>query len=136
MPTPIAVAVVEHRKKFLIGRRPEGVPLAGLWEFPGGKVEAGETPADTARRECLEETGLAVIVGQKYPEVTQQYDHDKVHLHFFACTLAEITTDEEPPTPAGYRWVRPDELASYKFPRANEGLLALLANRVEGGGKP
>ncbi len=101
---PIAVAVVEHRGKFLIGRRPEGVPLAGLWEFPGGKVEASETPAAAARRECLEETGLAVVVGEKYPEVLQQYDHDKVHLHFFACTLAENTTAEEPPTPVGYRW--------------------------------
>ncbi|MGC3966123.1 MAG: (deoxy)nucleoside triphosphate pyrophosphohydrolase [Pirellulales bacterium] len=132
---PIAVAVVEHGGKFLIGRRPEGVPLAGLWEFPGGKVQAGETPADAARRECLEETGLAVVVGRKYLEVTQQYDHDKVHLHFFACTLEQTGADAEPPTPEGYRWVGPSELADYEFPRANEGLLALLASR-DAGGKP
>ena len=47
-PTPIAVAVVRYDGKFLIGRRPEGVPLAGLWEFPGGKVHAGETPEAAA----------------------------------------------------------------------------------------
>lgn len=124
MPTPIAVAVVEHRGKFLIGRRPEGVALAGLWEFPGGKVRPGETPADAARRECLEETGLEVTVGAPYPEVVQQYDHDRVHLHFFACSLV----DAHVPTPEGYRWVAPGELAAYEFPRANEGLLALLAS--------
>ena len=125
MPTPIAVAVVEHQGKFLIGRRPAGVALAGLWEFPGGKVQPGETPAAAARRECLEETGLHVVVGAPYPEVVQQYDHDRVHLHFFACALV----DEHAPTPDGYRWVAPGELAEYEFPRANEGLLALLATR-------
>ncbi len=124
MPTPIAVAVVEHQGKFLIGRRPAGVALAGLWEFPGGKVQPGETPAAAARRECLEETGLHVVVGASYPDVVQQYDHDRVHLHFFACALV----DEHAPTPDGYRWVAPGELAEYEFPRANEGLLALLAN--------
>ena len=87
MPTPIAVAVVEHRGKYLIGRRPEGAALAGLWEFPGGKVEPGESPADAARRECLEETGLDVVVGAPYPEVVQQYDHDRVRSAFL-CLLA------------------------------------------------
>lgn len=132
MPTPIAVAVVEHQGKFLVGRRPEGVALAGLWEFPGGKVRPGETPAAAARRECLEETGLDVVVGAPYPEVVQQYDHDRVHLHFFACSLV----DKRVPTPEGYRWVAPSELAKYEFPRANEGLLALLATRgaVDGSG--
>ncbi|MBA4018537.1 MAG: hypothetical protein C0483_15330 [Pirellula sp.] len=129
MPTPIAVAVLEHRGKFLIGRRPEGVALAGLWEFPGGKVEAGETPAEAARREMREETGLDVFVGAPYPEIVQQYDHDRVHLHFFACALV----DEHAPTPDGYRWVAPGELSAYEFPRANEGLLALLATRGAAG---
>jgi mutator protein MutT len=55
----IAVAVVEHQGRFLIGKRPDDAALGGYWEFPGGKVEQGESPADAAIRECLEETGVA-----------------------------------------------------------------------------
>lgn len=124
-PTPIAVAVVEHGGKFLIGQRPEGKPLAGLWEFPGGKVEPGETPAEAAARECLEEVGVRVSVGTQYPEVIQQYDHDRVRLHFFRCTLAAGATVND--VAAGYRWVAAAELPTYEFPKANAKLVALLA---------
>src|SRR4029079_19393384 len=58
MPTPIAIAIVEHSGSFLVGRRPEGAALAGLWEFPGGKIEPGETAEEAAGREWLVETGL------------------------------------------------------------------------------
>ena len=60
MPTPIAIAVVEHEGRFLIGQRPEGVSLAGLWEFPGGKIEAGETPERALVRELSEELAIRV----------------------------------------------------------------------------
>lgn len=128
-PTPIAIGVVRHDGKFLIGQRPEGKPLAGLWEFPGGKVEAGETPAEAARRECLEETGLRVVVGEQYPEVVQQYDHDRVRLYFFACTPADPASLAD--VGAGYIWVTGQELASYEFPTANARLVALLAGSAE-----
>ena len=124
-PTPIAVAVVEHLGRFLIQQRPAGVPLAGLWEFPGGKVRPGETPEAAAARECLEETGLAVVVGPPYPQVVRQYEHDKVRLSFFRCTLA----DAPPPTSGDYRWVTPAQLADYEFPAANSALVAMLASR-------
>lgn len=121
-PTPIAVAVVRYDGNFLIQQRPVGSKLAGLWEFPGGKIEANESPEDAAVRECLEETGLEVRVVGAYPEVVQQYDHDKVRIHFFAC----VPTNSPPATPNSSRWVTARELRDYEFPRANAGLIAML----------
>jgi 8-oxo-dGTP diphosphatase len=132
MPTPIAIAVVEHAGRFLIGQRPEGVPLAGLWEFPGGKIEPGETPEAAAVRECLEETGLTVEPLFRYPEHVQQYDHDRVQLFFIACRLvAGITA--EPCSP--FRWIVREELSRYEFPQGNRGLINLLL-ATSGNSKP
>ena len=120
---PIAIAVVEHQGKFLIGLRPDGVPLAGYWEFPGGKVRTGETPEVAAARECLEETGLAVKVGAPYPKVVHQYEHAVVELHFFACE----PLDPEQPLPVRFRWTTPQQLSEYRFPPANAELIARLS---------
>src|SRR5438270_2656205 len=84
--TQIAIAVVEHEGCFLVGQRPPNVPLAGLWEFPGGKRQAGETAEAAAARECLEETGVPVEVGAEWAAVEHDYAHDHVELHFFHCT--------------------------------------------------
>jgi 8-oxo-dGTP diphosphatase len=119
MPTPIAIAVVEWEGQFLVGQRPEGVPLAGLWEFPGGKIEPGETPEAAAVRECQEETGLTVEPLFRYPQHVQQYDHDRLALHFIACRPA-AGLPAEPGIP------RP-ELPKYEFPSGNRGVLELIA---------
>ncbi len=123
--TRIAVAVVEHERRFLIGQRPSDVALAGLWEFPGGKVEPGETAAEAASRECLEEAGLAIRVGAPYPAVVHQYDHDRLALEFFACQPVDPS---EPPRPP-FRWVELSELANHEFPAANAGLIRYLVGR-------
>src|SRR5260221_14610842 len=102
MSTPIAIAVVEHDDCFLIGQRPPGVPLAGLWEFPGGKIEPGETPEAAAVRECLEETGLIVEPLIHYPIHHHEYAHDSVELHFIGCRPFA----EGPQMPrAPFRWM-------------------------------
>jgi mutator protein MutT len=122
----IAIAVIEHRGRFLIGRRPSGLPLAGLWEFPGGKIEPGETPQAAAARECLEETGFEVEVGPPYDEVSQRYEHGAVRLCFFACRpIGEVNS-----VPERFRWVEPRELANYAFPAANARLIERLARSV------
>jgi len=120
--TPISVAVVEHEGRFLIGLRGPDGPLAGVWEFPGGKVKPGETPEAAAARECLEETGLAVRVTGSYPQIDYDYEHARVRLHFFACTPIE----QQGPLPSRFRWVSRAELGQYTFPPANASLLALL----------
>jgi mutator protein MutT len=126
MSTPVAIAVVEHAGNFLIGQRPPDVPLSGLWEFPGGKIEPGESPEAAAVRECLEETGLAVEPLFRYPEQVQQYDHDRVQLVFIACRphLREGGTLRDP-----FRWVPRVELASYSFPAGNRSLIEHLLSR-------
>jgi len=122
---PIAVAIVEHQGSVLIGPRRAGSALAGLWEFPGGKVEPGEEPAAAARRECLEETGLTVRIVGLACEVSYRYDHAQVRIQFF---------DAEPEDPlvrphAPFVWVPISSLSEYAFPPANVEAIARLLRR-------
>jgi len=126
MPTPIAIAVVEHEGQFLIGQRPAGVALAGLWEFPGGKIEPSESPESAAVRECVEETGLIVEPLYRFPDRVQHYEHDRVELFFIACRLSPAT---QPPPHEPFRWVPRVRLQDYQFPAGNTALLELLVQR-------
>jgi mutator protein MutT len=119
----IAIAIVEHDGRFLIGQRDAHVALAGFWEFPGGKIESGETPQAAAIRECLEETGLEIRITGEYPAVTHEYDHAKLRLHF----LAAAPLDPRASVPSRFRWVPAGELSEYAFPPANRRVLELLA---------
>lgn len=120
----IAVAVVEHQGKYLIGRRPGDAPLGGLWEFPGGKVRREELPEQAAVRECAEETGLNVEVCGELPTVFHDYPHGRLELRFFACRL--VGTAETPRTP--FRWVPAGDLLRYAFPPANAALIQQLVS--------
>ena len=119
----ISIAVVEHAGSFLIGQRPPGVPLAGLWEFPGGKMEPTETAKEAAVRECREETGLAVEAEGTWLVQEEEYPHGRVRLHFIACRVVgtETGTPREP-----FRFVPRGELGTYEFPSGNGELLKLL----------
>ncbi|MBC8355719.1 MAG: NUDIX domain-containing protein [Planctomycetes bacterium] len=120
--TQIAIAVVERDGYFLVGERPAGKPLAGDAEFPGGRVEAGETPEVAAVRECMEETGLSIAIVGSYDDRLHEYAHDRLHLHFFACRI--VGAVEEPRKP--FRWVSRRDLRMLKFPEANRSLVRLL----------
>jgi mutator protein MutT len=128
--TSVAIAVVEHDEKFLVGQRAEHVPLGGLWEFPGGKIEQDESPQDAAQRECREETGIEVVATRCLVVNLQQYDHGQIKLHFYACRLKKTGFDTPNATAyPPYHWVTRQELSELEFPVGNRAVLDQLLGR-------
>lgn len=120
----VAAAVVERHGAYLTTRRLRGTHLEGLWEFPGGKCEAGESHAACLRREILEELGCPAVVGEKLLSVAHDYGERTVELHFFKC---DLTGEPRPLLGQEIRWVPSTELHAPDFPPADAALIRLLA---------
>lgn len=121
----IGVAVIwNDRQQILIDRRPDEGLLGGLWEFPGGKLETGESYQDCVRREIREELAIEVEVGDHLITVTHAYSHFKVSLHVYHCRY--VAGDPQPLESQEVRWVRLDELDQFPFPKANSKIIAAL----------
>lgn len=120
----IVVAAIYKNGRYLLGQRsPEGL-LGGLWEFPGGKVEAGETHEEALRREIREELGIGVKVGGLVATVNHAYSHFKVTLNVYKCTHTSETPKANAHTKL--KWVTPNQFDEYAFPKANHKFLRLL----------
>jgi 8-oxo-dGTP diphosphatase len=126
-PTRVAVAIVAHDGRHLVGARPDNVPLAGFAEFPGGKVYDDETAVEAALRECREETGLQVVVEREFFSTTHRYDHGLLEIQFFFCRLAGGERSR-PISP--FRWVTAEELAILEFPAANAAVVKMLLGKT------
>jgi len=120
----VAAGLVFRHGKLLITQRPAGSHLAGLWEFPGGKREPGETFEDCLRRELMEELGMEVTVGQLLETITHTYPEKTVHLRFHRCAWQQ----HEPQALgcAAFAWITRDQLDNYPFPAADARLLDKL----------
>ncbi|QYC12321.1 (deoxy)nucleoside triphosphate pyrophosphohydrolase [Brevundimonas nasdae] len=128
MPTVlvVAVALVDVDGRVLIAKRPEGKKLAGLWEFPGGKVEPGERPEAALIRELNEELGIDVNEACLAPFVFASHAYDSFHLlmPLYLCRRWNgVVTAREHDALA---WVKPNRLSDYPMPPADEPLVAWL----------
>ncbi|MDO8840627.1 MAG: 8-oxo-dGTP diphosphatase MutT [Parvibaculum sp.] len=121
-----ACALVDADGRVLIARRPEGKPLAGLWEFPGGKVEPGETPEDTLIRELHEELGIDVAKACLAPLSFASHAYEDFHLLMPLYVCRRWEGQVQPIEGQALEWVRPVGLRAYPMPPADEPLVAVL----------
>ena len=122
----VAVALVDADSRVLIAKRPEGKEMAGLWEFPGGKVGDGELPETALVRELQEELGIDITESCLAPVTFASHLYDDFHLlmPLYVCRVWEGTI--EPREGQELKWVRPVRLADYDMPPADAPLVAML----------
>ena len=121
----VAAALIQDAEgRYLITRRRRGSHLEGLWEFPGGKRDAGEDLEACLARELSEELGARFVVGQKIDTIRWEYPDRTVVLHFYRCRLASGTI--EPRESQAMAWVAPQDLRRHDFPPADRELIARL----------
>ncbi|WP_373481207.1 8-oxo-dGTP diphosphatase MutT [Geminocystis sp.] len=123
----IGVAVIINQKKeVLIDKRlPTGL-MANLWEFPGGKIEVGETTQDCIKREIKEELGVIIEVDNHLIDITHSYSEFIVTLSVYFCHI--ITGKPQPLECAEILWVSISQLHQFEFPSANEAIISALQN--------
>jgi len=125
----IGVAVIaDSEGKILIDRRKQEGLLGGLWEFPGGKIEPGESVEDCVRREIKEELGIEIEVGDRLITINHAYTHFKVTLNVFNCK--HISGTPQPIECDEVKWVTLDEIEDYPFPKANGQIIEAMKAQV------
>ena len=119
-----AALIQDAEGRYLITQRRRGSHLEGLWEFPGGKRDAGEELVACLRRELMEELGARFTVGEMVDTIRWEYPDRAVVLHFFRCALESGTI--EPQESQAMAWVAAADLARYDFPPADRELISRL----------
>jgi 8-oxo-dGTP diphosphatase len=123
-PVQVAAALILHEGCYLLTRRKAHVHLGGLWEFPGGKREPGESLEDCLRRELREELGIEITEPVPFQIIRHAYPQKTVELHFFRCSIKDGQ-----PRPLGcdaLQWVPPEELPRMPLPPADRPLVDAL----------
>jgi len=128
----VAAAVLDVRGRVLLGQRPEGKHLAGLWEFPGGKIEKGETPEQALQRELKEEIGIKVQREKLIPVSFVSHSYEKFHLfmplYFCPSYEGEVRACEG----QKLQWVELEKLRDYPMPPADRPLIDMLQKFLGG----
>jgi len=123
--TEVVAALIWDGDRFLICQRPAHKARGLLWEFVGGKVEPGESPAQALVRECQEELAVTVSVGDIFMEVVHEYPDLTVHLTLFRAAIAQGTPQMLEHN--DIRWITPAEIPQYDFCPADQEILKRLA---------
>lgn len=122
----VAAALILREGQVLIGQRRPDQPMALQWEFPGGKIEPGESPEQALARELDEELGINAVVGPRVTHIRHNYRHGgAVDLQFFA--VREFTGEIDNRIFHQVRWTKLEELTNYDFLAADRGLIRDLA---------
>ncbi len=124
----VTAAIIEREGTILIARRRRGDRQAGKWEFPGGKIEEGETPEVCLRRELQEEFGIDVVVGGFVGRSSHRYPHGEVDL--LAYRVTHLSGDFQLHDHEEIRWVEPADLPSHDFSAADIPIVKLLLEGV------
>jgi len=120
----VSAALIFRKGKLLITQRHAGSHLGGMWEFPGGKREEGETFEQCLVREIREELGVEIAVGKLFEEIRHDYAEKSVHLKFFICEL--LAGEPQALDCAAVKWIERSELSAQAFPAADARLLEKL----------
>ncbi|MHA1189483.1 MAG: (deoxy)nucleoside triphosphate pyrophosphohydrolase [Alphaproteobacteria bacterium] len=124
----VACALVDIDGRVLITRRPPGKPMAGLWEFPGGKLDPGETPEAAIIREMDEELGVNITESCLAPLTFASHDYPKFHLLMALFVCRRWTGTPVPREDQHLKWVRPNRLRDFPMPPADEPLISHLTD--------
>ena len=126
----VAAALVDDNGRVLIAQRPEGKQLAGLWEFPGGKVETGETPEMALIRELEEELGIKVQRACLAPFVFASHTYPDFHLLMPLFLLRRWEGSPQAKEHKEIKWVRPNDMRTFPMPPADAPLVAYLQDFI------
>ncbi|MBX7208643.1 MAG: (deoxy)nucleoside triphosphate pyrophosphohydrolase [Verrucomicrobiaceae bacterium] len=118
-PVPVVCALIIRDERVLIAQRPAGKHLALKWEFPGGKIEPGENPADALKREIREELGCEIEISGSLPSSLHRYERGEIELIPFLCTLGPHSAEPHPHEHAAVRWVRAAGLRDHDLAEAD-----------------
>lgn len=124
----VTAAIIRQEDKILICQRPANKNCGLLWEFPGGKIEAGETGEQCIVRECQEELGITLHVECELTDITYEYPDRIVHLRFYLCSIAAGIPEKKEHN--ALKWITPNEIDQYDFCPADKKMIKTISAKI------